>query len=82
SNLGNNRNNLLISIIGFLWVYGMVAALIFGLLWMYKYLKGTHPLGSDWVDDVRNLIMGTAGQMRDYALEYLRNKVKDVAPGA
>ncbi|KAI3835277.1 hypothetical protein MKW98_020393 [Papaver atlanticum] len=58
---------LLINIIGFLWVCGMAAALAFGLPWMYKYLRGTYPLGSDWVDNARNQITGTAGQMRDYA---------------
>ncbi|MCL7024145.1 hypothetical protein MKW94_020271 [Papaver nudicaule] len=35
---------LLISIIGFLWFCGMGAALMFGLPWMYKYLRGTRPL--------------------------------------
>ncbi|KAI3857960.1 hypothetical protein MKX03_006174 [Papaver bracteatum] len=73
---------LLISMIGFLWICGLGAALIFGLPWMYKYLRATYPLGSDWVDDVRNQIMGTAGQMRDYAREYFRSKIKGVAPGA
>ncbi|KAI3992525.1 hypothetical protein MKX01_022616 [Papaver californicum] len=58
---------LLISIVGFLWVCGMAAAPVFGLPLMYKYLRGTYPLGSDWADDARNRIMGTDGQMRDYA---------------
>ncbi|KAI3937767.1 hypothetical protein MKW92_025391 [Papaver armeniacum] len=76
---------LLISVVGFLWVCGMAAALVFGLPWMYTYLRGTYPLGFDWVDidNVRSRIMGTAGQMRDsasIAREYLRSKVKDVAP--
>ncbi|KAI3906628.1 hypothetical protein MKW98_009536 [Papaver atlanticum] len=69
-----------ISMIGFLWVCGLGAALICGLPWMYKYLRGTHPIGSDWVDNASNRITGTAGQMRDF--EYFRSKVKDVSPGA
>ncbi|RZC84437.1 hypothetical protein C5167_047223 [Papaver somniferum] len=72
---------LLISMIGFLWVCGLGAALIFGLPWMYKYLRGTHPLGSGWVDGVRNQLMGTAGQIRDYARKYLRSKKSSLIIG-
>lgn len=56
-----------------------------GATWGYKYLRGRHPPGSERVDYARGRIADTAGQVKDYALEYggyLQRRVKDAAPGA
>lgn len=56
-----------------------------GATWGYKYLRGRQPPGSERVDYARGRIADTAGQVKDYALEYggyLQRRVKDAAPGA
>ncbi|OVA05045.1 Oleosin [Macleaya cordata] len=76
---------LLICAVGFMWMCGLGVGLFVGLPWIYKYLRGRHPPGSDRMDYARSRIAGTASQMRDYAREYggyLQSKVKDVAPSA
>ncbi|GLJ34512.1 hypothetical protein SUGI_0694100 [Cryptomeria japonica] len=55
------------------------------LSWMYNYLRGRHPPGSDQIDYARMRIADTASHVKDYAREYggyLQGKVQDAAPGA
>ncbi|ERN04364.1 hypothetical protein AMTRI_Chr13g84790 [Amborella trichopoda] len=70
---------------GFVAVTGFGLAVLGGLTWMYRYIKGRHPVGSDRVDYARMRLTDTASQMKDYARDYrgyLQGKVKDAAPGA
>uniref|UniRef100_A0A0D6R461 Oleosin n=1 Tax=Araucaria cunninghamii TaxID=56994 RepID=A0A0D6R461_ARACU len=59
---------------------------VFSLVsWLYNYVKGRHPPGSDQIDYARMRIADTASHMKDYAREYggyLQGKVQDAAPGA
>ncbi|XP_071696334.1 oleosin G [Rutidosis leptorrhynchoides] len=75
----------------FVLVAGFVSVCVSGLaavaavLWLYKYFKGLHPVGSDRVDYARSRIADTASHVKDYAWEYggyFQSKVKDAAPGA
>ncbi|KAK7388779.1 hypothetical protein VNO78_23606 [Psophocarpus tetragonolobus] len=70
---------------GFLSFCGFGVTLVAALSWMYRYLRGLHPPGSDRVDYARNRLYHTATHVKDYAREYggyLHSKVKDAAPGA
>ncbi len=63
----------------------LVAAVVFGVLWFYKYLNGRRPPGSDQVDYARLRIVDTANHVKDYAKEYggyLQGNKQDAAPGA
>ncbi|KAK4773376.1 hypothetical protein SAY87_028395 [Trapa incisa] len=60
-------------------------AVLAGLAWLYRYLKGSHPPGSYQAELSRRRIYDTARHVKEYASSYggyLRNKLKDVAPGA
>lgn len=70
---------------GFLSVCALGVAALAGLSWVYKYVKGWHPPGSDRVDYARSRIADTANHVKDCAKEYggyLQSKVKEAAPGA
>ncbi|XP_077252697.1 oleosin G-like [Tasmannia lanceolata] len=76
---------LVMALAGFLTMCVIGLAGMAGVSWMYKYVKGRHPPGSNRVDYARTQIANTATHMKDYAREYggyLQSKVKDVAPGA
>ncbi|XP_043698043.1 oleosin G-like [Telopea speciosissima] len=76
---------LLIGVSGFLSMCGFGVAVVAGLSWMYKYLRGRHPPGSDSLDYARRRLADTAYHVKDYAREYggyLHSRVKDAAPGA
>ncbi|KAL3512297.1 hypothetical protein ACH5RR_025014 [Cinchona calisaya] len=76
---------LFVIIAGFLSFFGSGFAVLAGVSWAYRYLRGLHPPGSDRVDYARNRIADTASHVKDYAREYggyLQSKVKDAAPGA
>nr|A6MGW7.1 RecName: Full=Oleosin [Lilium longiflorum]ABK40507.1 pollen oleosin [Lilium longiflorum] len=70
---------------GFLSTCGFGVAALAGGTWLYRYLSGRHPLGSERVDYARSRIADTASHVKDYAREYggyLQSRVKDAAPGA
>ncbi|XP_068636491.1 oleosin G [Aristolochia californica] len=80
-----------VGIVLFFAVAGFLTACVFGLAaltgasWLYKYVGGRHPPGSDRIDYARSRIVDTASHMKDYAREYggyLQSRVKDAAPGA
>lgn len=76
---------LFIAIAGFLSLCAFGIVTLAGASWVYKYLRGWHPPGSDSVDYARSRIVDTASHVKDYAREYggyLHGKVKDAAPGA
>ncbi|RWR81986.1 oleosin II [Cinnamomum micranthum f. kanehirae] len=76
---------LFMAIAGSLSVFSLGVACLAGLSWVYKYVRGWHPPGSDRVDYARSRIANTANHVKDCAKEYsgyLQNKVKDAAPGA
>ncbi|XXG74346.1 hypothetical protein AAC387_Pa07g3088 [Persea americana] len=76
---------IFIAIAGFLSMCALGVASLAGLSWVYKYMRGWHPPGSDRVDYARSRIADTASHVKDYAREYggyLHSKVKDAAPGA
>ncbi|XP_022735168.1 oleosin 1-like [Durio zibethinus] len=76
---------LFVTTAGFLSACGFGVMVAAGLSWMYRYLRGMHPPGSDRVDYARSRIFDTASHVKDYAMEYggyLQSKVKDAAPGA
>ncbi|KAF9595310.1 hypothetical protein IFM89_038462 [Coptis chinensis] len=76
---------IFIAIAGFLSMCGFGVGTLATLTWLYKYFKGTHPIGADRVDYARSRIADTASHMKDYAKEYggyLQSKVKDAAPSA
>ena len=55
------------------------------LAWIYKYVRGLRPPGSDRVDYARSRFADTASHVKDCAREYggyLQSKVQDAAPGA
>ncbi|XP_022737286.1 oleosin 16 kDa-like [Durio zibethinus] len=76
---------LFATIAGFLSACGIGIVAVAGLCWMYRYLRGMRPPGSDRVDYARSRIYDTASHVKDCAIEYggyLQSKVKDAAPGA
>lgn len=76
---------LLVTVAGFFTFSAFVVAAVGGFSWLYKYLKGFHPPGSDRVDYARSRIADTASHVKDYAREYggyWQSRAKDAAPGA
>ncbi|KAJ8641931.1 hypothetical protein MRB53_018625 [Persea americana] len=76
---------LFMAIAGSLSVFSLGVACLAGLSWVYKYVRGWNPPGSDRVDYARSRIANTANHVKDCAKEYsgyLQHKVKDAAPGA
>ncbi|PIN11204.1 hypothetical protein CDL12_16205 [Handroanthus impetiginosus] len=76
---------IFITIFGLLSFLGFGVATVAAVAWLYRYLRGYRPPGSDRVDYARTRIADTAGHVKDYAREYggyLHNKVKDAAPSA
>ncbi|KAJ4974438.1 hypothetical protein NE237_007612 [Protea cynaroides] len=76
---------MLIVVGGFLSMCGFGVAAFGGILWIYKYLRGRHPPGSDRLDYARRRLADTAYHVKDYAREYggyFHSRVKDAAPGA
>ncbi|KAL5726066.1 hypothetical protein ACHQM5_009137 [Ranunculus cassubicifolius] len=76
---------IFVSVAGFLSMCGFGVGTMATLTWLYKYFKGTHPIGADRVDYARSRIADTASHMKDYAKEYggyLQSRVKDAAPSA
>ncbi|GLJ34518.1 hypothetical protein SUGI_0694160 [Cryptomeria japonica] len=66
--------------VGFL---GLVA--FFGVSWLYNYVNGRKPLGSDQVDYACKRVVDTASHVKGYAWEYggyLHGKLREAAPGA
>ncbi|KAJ7956574.1 Oleosin [Quillaja saponaria] len=76
---------LFLTTAGFLSLCGFGFVTVATLSWMYRYVRGLQPPGSDRVDYARSRIYDTASHVKDYAREYggyLQSKVKDAAPGA
>ncbi|XP_020866597.1 oleosin 14.9 kDa [Arabidopsis lyrata subsp. lyrata] len=73
---------LFLVVTGFLSVAGSLFATGAVVLWLYRYFKGMHPLGSDQVDYARSRIHDTAAHVKDYAGGYFHGTLKDAAPGA
>ncbi|KAF5182290.1 Oleosin [Thalictrum thalictroides] len=76
---------IFIATAGFLSMCGFGVGTLATVTWLYKYVRGTHPIGSDRVDYARSRIANTATHVKDYAKEYggyLQSKVKDAAPSA
>ncbi|KAJ4960044.1 hypothetical protein NE237_019954 [Protea cynaroides] len=76
---------LFIGVVVFLMTCGFGMAVVAGSLWIYRYLRGWHPPGSQRIDYARSRLANTANHVRDYAREYggyLHSRSKDAAPGA
>ncbi|XP_043717261.1 oleosin-like [Telopea speciosissima] len=76
---------LLMGVGGLLSMCGLGVAVVAGLTWIYKYLRGAHPPGSNRIDYARSRLADTASHVKDYARDYggfLHTRVKDAAPGA
>ncbi|KAG0459941.1 hypothetical protein HPP92_023069 [Vanilla planifolia] len=66
-------------------VAGVVMGVAAGGTWLYRYLTGRQPVGSDRVDYARTRIADTASHVKGYAREYggyFQSRIKDAAPGA
>ncbi|XAR51269.1 hypothetical protein NMG60_11005852 [Bertholletia excelsa] len=76
---------LFFSVASFLCLCGFGVTATAVMSWMYRYLRGFHPPGSDRVDYARSRLADTASHVKDYAREYggyWHRKAKDAAPGA
>ncbi|GLJ34523.1 hypothetical protein SUGI_0694230 [Cryptomeria japonica] len=76
---------LFVTIAGLFLVGISMLGFILGVSWLYSYVRGRNPPGSDRVDYARLKIADTASHVKDYAMEYgayLQGKVREVAPGA
>jgi len=68
----------------FLATAGLLTAGGFGLAtysavrWLYEYVKGHHPVGSDKVDAAKNRIYGTATQLKERATGYVHGAQENV----
>eukprot|EP01018_Ginkgo_biloba_P025651 Gb_16126 [translate_table: standard] len=74
-----------VSIAGFLNAGAMGAAGILALLWIYRYVRGQHPAGSDKFDYARTRLAEAANQLKKQARDcagYLQHKVRAIEPGA
>ncbi|VFQ78888.1 unnamed protein product [Cuscuta campestris] len=73
---------LFVAVAGFLSACGFGVAAAVMASWLYRYLRGLHPPGSDRFDYARSRLVDTANHVKDYAGGYLHGKAKDAAPSA
>eukprot|EP01018_Ginkgo_biloba_P009394 Gb_33169 [translate_table: standard] len=76
---------LVLAVAGFLTAGGFGVAALSALSWIYNYVKGRHPPGSDQLDYALRCIADTATHMGQRAREYSGNihtKVQEVTTGA
>ncbi|VFQ87428.1 unnamed protein product [Cuscuta campestris] len=73
---------LVVAVAGFLSACGFGIAAAVMASWLYRYLRGLHPPGSDRFDYARSRLVDTANHVKDYAGGYLHGKAKDAAPSA
>ncbi|PSS08309.1 Oleosin like [Actinidia chinensis var. chinensis] len=76
---------ILCIVAGILSLCGSVVVVAAALTWIYKYVRGLQPPGSDRVDYARIRFADSASHVKDYAREYggyLQSKVMDATPGA
>lgn len=76
---------LFLTMAGFLSAGGFGVAALSALSWIYNYIMGKHPPGSDQVDYARQRIASKARDVKDRAKEYgqyVQNKAQEVTQGA
>ncbi|GLJ29552.1 hypothetical protein SUGI_0582870 [Cryptomeria japonica] len=76
---------LFLTMAGFLSAGGFGVAALSALSWIYNYMRGKHPPGSDQVDYARQKIASKARDVKERAKEYgqyVQNKAQEVTQGA
>ncbi|KAI3967667.1 hypothetical protein MKX01_039577 [Papaver californicum] len=76
---------LFLTTAGFLFSGGMGVAALSALTWIYNYVSGKHPVGSDKVDHARMRLANKARDVKDRAKDYghyVQNKAHEVAQQA
>lgn len=57
-------------ITGFMLSGGSGTAAIMGFTWLYNYVTGKHPVGTDQIDYMKDEIGGKARDMKDFVRDY------------
>ncbi|KAF5207803.1 Oleosin [Thalictrum thalictroides] len=73
---------VLLAVTGFMFAGGLGVAAITALTWIYNYVAGKHPPGSDQFDNARMRLANKARDVKDRAKEYgqyAQNKVQEAS---
>ncbi|PIA64562.1 hypothetical protein AQUCO_00100202v1 [Aquilegia coerulea] len=73
---------LFLAVTGFMFAGGLGVAAITALTWIYNYVSGKHPPGSDQFDHARMRLANKARDVKDRAKEYgqyAQNKVQEAS---